>query len=222
MPPPVPVPADPAQAVPRAVAAEPPRVLAGVPWEELASLVRECRRCGLCEGRTKTVFGEGAQRTPLMFIGEGPGADEDRTGRPFVGAAGQLLDKMIVAMQFQREEVFIANVVKCRPPGNRKPDPAEAAACLPYLHRQIELIQPQVIVTLGATPLQFLLGVTGITARRGKWLEWRGIPCMPTFHPSYLLRVPEDKAKVWADLQLVMQRLGKTPPPPRTPRRQDV
>jgi DNA polymerase len=147
-----------------------------------------------------------------MFIGEGPGADEDRTGRPFVGAAGQLLDKMIVAMQFQREEVYIANVVKCRPPGNRDPEPDEAVACLPYLQRQIELIQPQVIVTLGRTPLRYLLGLTGITARRGKWLEWRGIPCMPTFHPSYLLRVPGDKGKVWSDLQQVMRRLGKTPP----------
>ncbi|NLF17295.1 MAG: uracil-DNA glycosylase, partial [Lentisphaerae bacterium] len=176
-----------------------------------------CRRCPLCQERTQTVFGEGPADAELMFIGEAPGRDEDLQGRPFVGAAGQLLTRMIEAMQFSRDEVYIANIVKCRPPRNRVPDPAEAAACLPYLRRQIALIRPKVIVTLGATPLLYLLGKTGITRVRGQWAEIDGIPTLPTYHPAFLLRAPERKAEVWEDLKAVMVRLGRDPA--ATPRR---
>ena len=155
------------------------------------------------------VFGEGNPHAELMFIGEGPGMDEDKQGRPFVGAAGQLLDKMIIAMQYKREDVYIANIVKCRPPDNRNPEEDEAAQCLPYLKRQIELVSPKVIVVLGAVPLLRLLGKTGIMKLRGQWDEYNGIKVMPTFHPAFLLRSPEAKKDVWRDLQQVMQFLGK-------------
>ncbi len=177
----------------------------------LGTAVAACRKCELHRNRTKAVFGEGHPRARLMFIGEGPGSEEDQTGRPFVGAAGQLLDRMIAAMQFRREEVYIANVVKCRPPQNRVPAPAESQACLPYLERQIELIQPEVIVLLGNTPLQHLLGMDGITRVRGTWQHYRNISVMPTFHPAFLLRYEPRKKDVWADLQEVMRRLGKDP-----------
>jgi len=144
-----------------------------------------------------------------MFIGEGPGAEEDKQGLPFVGEAGELLDRMIVAMQLGPEDVYIANIVKCRPPGNRNPEAPEAAACLPYLERQIALVRPEVIVLLGAVPLRFLLNKTGITRTRGKWLDYNGTPVMPTYHPAYLLRVPQKKRDVWGDLQQVMRLLGK-------------
>jgi len=182
-------------------------------------MVAGCQRCGLCQGRTQTVFGEGDPHARLMFIGEAPGADEDRIGRPFVGAAGQLLDNMITAMQYARSEVYIANIVKCRPPRNRNPEPEEADACLPYLYRQIQLVQPEVIVTLGAVPLRYLLGRQGIMKTRGHWLEFRGIPVMPTFHPSYLLRVSAAKRETWLDLQQVMRSLGKDPGATPRPRR---
>lgn len=185
-------------------------------WDALAGAVRECTRCGLCQTRTNTVFGEGAPDAELMFIGEGPGADEDAQGRPFVGRAGQLLTKMIHAMQYTREQVFIGNIVKCRPPGNRKPEEGEAAACLPYLRRQIACIRPKVIVVLGNTPLFHLLGKTGITRQRGQWHEFEGVPVMPTFHPSFLLRSPGKKRPVWDDLQQVMRALGNDPA--QTPR----
>ncbi|MDX9981403.1 MAG: uracil-DNA glycosylase [Lentisphaeria bacterium] len=185
--------------------------VAAMGWEELAAAVADCQGCPLCAGRTRTVFGAGDTRARLMFIGEGPGYDEDQQGIPFVGKAGQLLTKMIQAMQFAREEVYIANIVKCRPPENRNPEPGEAAACLPYLRRQIELIRPEVIVLLGAVPLRELIGGRSITRERGQWREYEGIPVMPTFHPSYLLRVPTAKRDVWADLQQVMLRLGKNP-----------
>jgi DNA polymerase len=186
-------------------------------WDELQALVRECRRCPLCAARTQTVFGDGSRTAPLLFVGEGPGREEDLEGLPFVGAAGQLLTRMISAMQFARAEVYIANIVKCRPPYNRPPEPAEAQACLPYLKRQIELLRPKVIVTLGATPLQFLLGRSGITRERGVWSEYNSIPAMPTYHPAYLLRAPEHKREVWEDLKQVMARLGRAPA--ATPRR---
>ena len=178
---------------------------------EIAAAVAGCTRCRLCEKRTNPVPGEGNPNADLMFIGEGPGAEEDATGRPFVGAAGQLLDKMINAMTFQREDVFIANIVKCRPPGNRAPAPDEAAACIGYLKGQIAQVRPKVIVCLGATALTFLTGEQGgITRLRGKWLEFEGIPVMPTFHPAYLLRQPSAKRDAWHDLQMVMKVLGKS------------
>lgn len=179
--------------------------------------VMVCRKCVLCEGRTQTVFGEGDPNANLMFVGEGPGQNEDETGRPFVGRAGQKLDDMIKAMGLSREQVFIANVVKCRPPNNRAPTPVEADACWPYLLQQIATIQPQVIVTLGGPAAKRLVNPQyGITRVRGLWHHFAGlqpdgptVPVMPTFHPSYLLRVytPENRAKVWSDLQQVINFL---------------
>ena len=176
----------------------------------LARIVAGCRNCPLAASRSNVVFGEGNPDARLMFIGEGPGFDEDRLGRPFVGKAGQLLDKMISAMQFTREEVYIANIVKCRPPDNRVPTPEEAACCIGYLHRQIELIRPEVIVLLGATAVKFLLNTTsGISKMRGRWLSYENIPVMPTFHPAFLLRQESAKREAWQDLQQVMARFGK-------------
>ena len=184
--------------------------------EHLCETVRNCRNCPLCETRLNAVPGEGDPHARLMFIGEGPGADEDRQGRPFVGAAGQLLDKMIMAMQFRREEVYIANIVKCRPPRNRAPMPEEAQACIGYLEHQIRMIRPEVIVLLGATAAHFLLRrEEGIMRLRGRWLEYNGIPVMPTFHPAFLLRQESAKREAWEDLKQVMRRLGIEPPAPR-------
>jgi len=180
-------------------------------WDQLREVVLACTRCRLAQTRTHVVFGEGDVHAPLMFVGEGPGAEEDATGRPFVGEAGQLLTKMIAAMRFRREEVYIANVVKCRPPGNRVPEDDEAAECLGYLRKQIELVKPAVIVLLGATALRFLLQKNGIRRCRGVWHEYRGIPVMPTYHPAYLLRQASAKRDVWNDLKMVMAKLGKTP-----------
>ena len=179
----------------------------------LAEEVRSCTRCALHEARNLTVFSRGNPFSELCFIGEGPGADEDRLGEPFVGAAGQLLDRMIAAMGYHRDDVYICNIVKCRPPNNRKPEPAEMASCVPYLAQQVGLVQPKVIVALGATAVQGLIGTTeGITRLRGKWKLYKGsIPIMPTFHPAYLLRQPAAKREVWLDLQEVMKRLGKAP-----------
>ena len=148
-----------------------------------------------------------------MFIGEAPGYHEDQQGKPFVGKAGELLTKMIGAMQFRREEVYIANICKCRPPDNRDPEQEEAYTCLPYLQRQIELVKPEVIVLLGRIALQYLLGINGITRHRGTWQEYQGVAVMPTFHPAALLHSDSrsKKADVWGDLQQVMQRLGKDP-----------
>lgn len=172
------------------------------------NVIGDCRRCKLCEGRTKIVFGTGDPAARLLFIGEGPGADEDRQGLPFVGKAGQLLNKIIEAMGLTREQVYIANVVKCRPPENRAPQPDETAACTPFLFRQIEIIAPKVIVALGAPATQALIQTTaGITKIRGTFREYQGIPVMPTFHPAYLLRNPAAKREVWDDMQMVMRRL---------------
>jgi uracil-DNA glycosylase len=184
-------------------------VVPGAALEDLRSgTIGDCRRCKLCEGRTKIVFGDGSPRARLMFIGEGPGADEDRQGLPFVGRAGQLLNQIIKAMGFTREEVYIANVVKCRPPDNRAPQPDETASCTPFLFRQIEIIGPEVIVALGSPATQALLGTSaGITKIRGTFREFQGIPVMPTFHPAYLLRNPAAKKEVWEDMQQVMARL---------------
>ncbi|MCS7033407.1 MAG: uracil-DNA glycosylase [Phycisphaerae bacterium] len=174
--------------------------------------VRACVKCPLHAGRTQTVFGEGDVDAQLMFIGEGPGETEDQTGRPFVGRAGELLDKMIAGMGLRREQVYICNVVKCRPPNNRAPLPDETAACASYLERQIETIRPKVIVTLGAPAAKFILGNdrVAISRVRGTWHEYRGIRVMPTFHPAYILRVytPEVRGQVWSDLQKVMEALG--------------
>ena len=177
-------------------------------WESLRAMVLNCQNCPLARTRQNAVFGEGDLRARLMFIGEGPGAEEDASGRPFVGAAGQLLDKMIAAMHLAREDVYIANIVKCRPPGNRMPGEDEAAACIGYLKKQIELVQPEVIVLLGGTALHFLLQVDGITRYRGRWQDYNNIPVMPTFHPAFLLRKAEAKREAWHDLKLVMAKLG--------------
>ncbi len=175
--------------------------------------VRGCTKCELCKGRTNTVFGEGDANAQLMFIGEGPGQTEDELGRPFVGRAGELLDKMITAMGLKREQVYIANVVKCRPPNNRAPTPVEVDTCWDYLQRQIETIRPRVIVTLGGPATKKLLQTDkGITAIRGTWHSLTlspgaaSIPIMPTFHPAYLLRAytPDNRRKVWSDLKKAM------------------
>lgn len=184
-----------------------------------AEQVRGCTRCGLHAGRTQTVFGVGTPQPELVFVGEGPGADEDRQGEPFVGKAGQLLTRMIGAMTLSREQVYICNVVKCRPPENRTPTDDEMEACSPYLFEQLRILRPRVIVALGRPAAQTLLATkTPIGKLRGQWhdfpppafahLNLPSVRLMPTFHPAYLLRSPDEKAKVWDDLKLVMQLLG--------------
>lgn len=173
---------------------------------EIRSEVGHC--CQLCTQATNVVFGEGNPNAELMFIGEAPGADEDTTGRPFVGAAGRLLDKIIIAIGLKREDVYITNVVKCRPPNNRKPTNDEMQACEPFLFNEIEVVKPKLIVTLGATPLTCLLNIKeGITKTRGQFYNFQGIPVMPTFHPAFLLRFPERKREVWEDMKKVMTKL---------------
>ena len=181
---------------------------------ELQQLVASCKACELHTGRTNSVFARGTGSSGLCFVGEGPGADEDAQGLPFVGAAGQLLDKMIAAMGLAREEVYICNIVKCRPPKNRKPSPTEAQMCGQYLHRQLEILSPQVIVALGGTAVEGLLGLTtGITRIRGKFRLYQGtIPVMPTFHPAYLLRNSSAKRQVWTDLRQVVNHMGRQLP----------
>lgn len=174
--------------------------------------VKTCRKCRLCETRKNTVFGVGDVDARLLFIGEGPGENEDLQGEPFVGKAGQLLDKMILAMGLSREKVYIANIVKCRPPGNRVPAPDEVATCTPFLERQIEIVRPSVIVTLGLPATQYMLATKNSMSRmRGIWHAWRGIKLMPTYHPAYVLRqyTPEVRAAVWSDLQKVMEELKR-------------
>jgi uracil-DNA glycosylase len=185
--------------------------------DALCAQVAPCTRCRLHEGRTQTVFARGSGASRLCFVGEGPGAEEDAQGLPFDGAAGQLLDRMVVAMGLGRDEVYVCNVVKCRPPGNRKPEPDEMAACRPYLERQLELVDPEVIVALGATAVHGLLGTAeGITRLRGSWRLYRGaVAVMPTFHPAYLLRNPEAKRLVWEDLQQVLRQMGRPVPSAR-------
>ncbi len=188
----------------------------------IREFIGDCRRCNLCHGRNQIVFGDGNPTPWLAFVGEGPGADEDRTGLPFVGAAGELLSKMIKAMgehalklgfpelaaQLSREQVYIANVVKCRPPGNRVPEADEIAACGGFIRAQLTALSPRVIVALGRTPTQFLLANSAPLGRlRGQFGDWQGVPVMPTYHPAYLLRTPSAKAQVWDDLKLVILRL---------------
>lgn len=183
------------------------RVAAAASLADLERDILGCLACPLGAGRIRFVFGEGNPKAELMFVGEGPGRDEDLQGRPFVGRAGDLLDKMIAALGLKRDDVYIANCVKCRPPDNRTPTPQESQRCLGYLKRQIELIQPKVLVTLGATPLRELVGITtGITKVRGQWQRIEmlgGLPVMPTFHPAYVLRqyTKEVRAAVWEDLK---------------------
>ena len=190
-----------------------------------AEIGEDCRRCRLCEKRTKLVFGVGNPQADLMFVGEAPGRDEDLQGEPFVGRAGQLLTKIIEAMKYKREDIYIANVVKCRPPENRNPAPDEIATCEPFLLRQIEIIQPKVIVGLGNFAVQTLLQTEAkITGLRGRFHPWPSavvkekfdtslpegsIGLMPTYHPAFLLRNPSMKRPVWEDMQKVMERLGK-------------
>lgn len=179
--------------------------------EAIRAELGDCRRCKLCEGRNKIVFGAGNPDADLLFIGEGPGADEDRQGIPFVGRAGKLLTDIITkGMGLTRDDVYIANIVKCRPPGNRDPEPDEAEACMPFLDEQIDAVAPKVIVALGRVPASFLTGrPVKITKERGEWLEYRGIPMMPTYHPSYLLRNPPGaKRQAWEDVQEVLRRVG--------------
>jgi DNA polymerase len=180
--------------------------------EAIREEIGDCKRCKLHTGRKNIVFGEGDPKAVIVFVGEGPGFEEDQQGRPFVGEAGQLLTGIIEkGMMIKRAEVYICNIVKCRPPGNRNPEPDEVETCIGFVKKQIRAINPKVIVTLGNVPTQNLLGTKqGITKLRGTWQTYEGIPVMPTFHPAYLLRSPGEKKKVWEDIQLVMAKLGMT------------
>jgi uracil-DNA glycosylase family 4 len=197
-----------------------PAIADAVPAAERAAamqLIREelgeCTRCALHTGRNKLVFGDGSPTARLMFVGEGPGADEDAQGLPFVGKAGQLLNNMITAMGLKREEVYIANVVKCRPPGNRVPEQEEGATCSPFLFRQIDGVRPEVLVALGATAATWLLGARQpLAGLRGRIHAVRGTKLIVTYHPAYLLRDPRQKKEAWADLQIAMRELGLKPP----------
>jgi DNA polymerase len=187
-------------------------------WEQLASEVRECVLCGLCKTRTQTVFGVGNRHAELLVVGEAPGADEDRQGEPFVGRAGQLLNSMLRAAGTPRESVYIANLLKCRPPGNRDPAPQEVSSCQPYLQRQIELLAPRVMLAVGRIAAQNLLGtetpigkLRGIVHRFGS----KGTPLIVTYHPAYLLRSPTEKRKSWKDLQLLRSELARLRRAPR-------
>jgi DNA polymerase len=186
-----------------------PSVGASNSLEELRAAIGDCRRCKLWSGRTNLVFGVGNPRAKVMFVGEGPGRDEDLKGEPFVGRAGQLLTDIITkGMKLRREDVYIANVVKCRPPNNRDPEPDEVEACEPFLKKQVDLVRPKVIVALGKFAVQCLLrSKQPITRLRGQWHEYEGIRLMPTFHPAYLLRNPGDKKLVWEDIQKVIEAL---------------
>jgi len=176
--------------------------------KQLEADLQECCKCSLGETRTNLVFGAGNPDADLMFIGEAPGRDEDLQGEPFIGRAGQLLTKIIEAIDMTRKDVYIGNILKCRPPSNRTPSPSEMVMCMPYLRKQIRLIQPKIIVALGGTAVQGLLKTTdGITKLRGTFTDFEGIKLMPTFHPAYLLRNPSSKRKVWEDMQLVRDTL---------------
>jgi DNA polymerase len=182
-------------------------------WDECRRRASVCEACALSRTRGSVVFGEGPETTGLLFIGEGPGADEDATGRPFIGKAGQLLTQILTAADIRRDDVYITNVVKCRPPNNRVPQPDEMAACDSLLQAQIQLLSPSVIVLLGSTPTKWLLKTTeGISKLRGRWYNWRGVSVMPMFHPSYLLRYPDGKKigspkhLTWQDIQEVKRK----------------
>ena len=173
-------------------------------WEQIERLIQNCRRCGLCSQRRSIVLGEGNRNADVMLVGEGPGADEDAQGRPFVGKAGQLLDKMFSAIDMRREDLYITNIVKCRPPGNRTPQEDEALACLPILRMQYRLIRPKIVVCLGATATRYLYDPEArITRVRGTWLEKNGTLFLPTYHPAALLRDESKKKDVWEDLKSI-------------------
>jgi uracil-DNA glycosylase len=193
-----------------------PQTAASIPPADREAALRiileeigDCTRCALHKGRNKLVFGDGSAQARLLFVGEGPGADEDAQGLPFVGRGGQLLNNMIAAMGLAREEVYIANVVKCRPPGNRTPEPEEANTCSPFLFRQIDVVRPEVLVALGATAATYLLGQRQpLAGLRGRVHSFRGTKLIVTYHPAYLLRDPRQKKEAWADLQIAMRELG--------------
>jgi DNA polymerase len=205
---------------PRKPLAPVPEIRSSVPLANRAAalqLIRDeigdCTRCALHKGRNQLVFADGSPTARLLFVGEGPGADEDAQGLPFVGRAGQLLNNMISAMGLKREEVYIANVVKCRPPGNRTPEPEEANTCSPFLFRQIDVVRPEVIVALGATAATYLLGQRQpLAGLRGRVHSFRGAKLIVTYHPAYLLRDPRQKKEAWADLQIAMRELGLKAP----------
>ncbi|MEJ2200009.1 MAG: uracil-DNA glycosylase [Desulfuromonadaceae bacterium] len=179
--------------------------------EEVRLDLGECQRCPLCRGRKKIVFGVGNPRARLVFVGEAPGREEDEQGEPFVGEAGRLLDRILFAMGLDRSQVYICNLEKCRPPGNRDPLPEEIAACEPFLKRQLAAIEPELIVTLGRFAAQTLLGEqTPISRLRGSWRQYQGIPLLPTFHPAFLLRNPTAKREVWEDMKAVLKRLRES------------
>ena len=176
-------------------------------WEELEESIENCNKCKLCKTRLNIVFGTGNKNADIMLIGEGPGADEDRQGIPFVGRAGKLMDKAFEGLGIEREKVYIANIVKCRPPANRVPEDDEATACLDYLRNQVILVRPKIIVLLGSTALKNILGKEyGITASRGKWIEKKGILYMSTWHPAALLRDENKKIEFWKDLKEVIRK----------------
>lgn len=178
----------------------------------LRECLGDCQRCALSQSRKNIVFGDGSPNAELVFVGEAPGYHEDKQGIPFVGDSGNLLNKMIEAMGLQRETVYICNVLKCRPPNNRNPAPDEIQRCSPFLYKQLEAISPRAIVTLGRFASQSLLQTEmSMGKMRGRWHDWRGVPVMPTFHPAYLLRTPEDKRLAWEDLQKVMNMMGLQP-----------
>jgi DNA polymerase len=198
---------------PQQQASPPERPEPGAALLELRAEIGDCTRCPLSEGRTELVFGEGSPRARLVFVGEGPGREEDLSGRPFVGAAGQLLDRIIAAIGLEREEVYICNIVKCRPPNNRDPEPAEAAVCGRFVRRQLEIIRPEVVVALGKPSARFLLDTDQPIGRlRGRFHERDGLLIMPTFHPAYLLRNEGAKRPVWEDMKQVRDRLNLVSP----------
>jgi DNA polymerase len=211
----LPAEATPARPTPEAALSEPdylthPGVRESQSLPDLRSVIGDCQRCKLAPHRTQIVFGVGNPDADLVFVGEAPGFDEDKSGIPFVGKAGQLLTEIITkGMKIRREDVYIANIIKCRPPGNRNPEPDEIAACEPFLKRQLALLKPKAIVALGSFAAQCLLKTrTPITRLRGTWANYQDVPLMPTFHPAYLLRNPSDKRLVWQDIQKVMVLLG--------------
>ena len=181
-----------------------------ISWAQLYEQIGDCRKCRLCETRNNVVPGEGNPHATLMFIGEGPGQDEDRQGRPFVGRSGELLTRMIHAIGLERSEVYICNIVKCRPPQNRNPEPDEAAACLDYLRAQVALVRPRVVVLLGKVACQYTIrDQVFITRDHGRWYEQKGVWFMPTYHPSFLLRDPAKKREAWEDFQKVRAKLNE-------------
>ncbi len=204
-----PLPAEPEPARAEPVVRKGPILPAGRTLEDVRAELGDCRRCVLAGARKNLVFGEGNPRADLVFVGEAPGADEDAQGRPFVGRAGQLLTRIIEAMKLRRSDVYICNILKCRPPGNRNPAPAEIEACEPFLRKQLEAIGPRVICALGTFAAKTLLKTESpITVLRGRFHDYQGIRLMPTYHPAYLLRNPGAKKMVWEDVQMIMHELG--------------